>query len=144
MSNYTYKLSKNTKSRIDVTLSKMAKEWYKNEITLLSSYIEIPKGVIVTIKKDNSNNFDISRYNQTKDSDSDSDEESIYIFKNPYHPNYFTARIIDFDFDEKIFDSDQCLEFKYWYELFNILSKSNLGAIYLTICIDDYIKFNFF
>ena len=134
MSSNTYKLAKNTYSRINVELSEIARQKYFNKI--LSSWTEIPQGVIVTIEKDNLNCFDISY----REKISYICEESNYIFQNPYNPKYYTARIIKFDFDEKIFDSEQNLGFKYWFELFNTLTKLNEGAIYLTICIDDYIK----
>lgn len=148
-SNQLYILSKKTKSRIDIMLSNEAKKIIINDFFVLSSYIDIPEGIIITIEKDDSNSFDISKYYENFDINNDFDkynEQFNYIYQNPYYLNYFTARIIRFDFDEKIFDSDQYSNFKNYYLIFeklrafNNLSKSSLGEIYLTICIDDYQK----
>ena len=140
MSTELYILNKNTKSRIEISLSNEAQTILMNDLFCSSSYIYIPSGIIVTIEKDNANPFDLERNSKNNI------EHSKYIYQNSYHSNYFTARIVKFDFDEKNLDSKLFLEFKYYYSFFNFFYKLkklhsySFGEIYITICIDDYQK----
>ena len=139
-----YKLTKITKCRIETMLSNEVNTMLKNNF-ITSSYIDIPEGIIITINKDDSNPFDIIKYGQNFDN-SINNKESNYIYQNPYHLNYYTGRIIRFDFDDKIIDSEQFSNFKNYYLILKLLNtlknlnKTNFGEIYLTICIDDYQK----
>lgn len=133
MSTELYILNKNTKSRIEILLSNEVQTILMNNLFCSSSYIYIPAGVIVTIEKDNANPFDLERNSKNNI------EHSKYIYQNPYHSNYFTARIVKFDFDEKNLDSKLFLEFKYYYLFFNFLNKLkklhsySFGEIYILL-----------